>query len=100
MAKKKIHDKELIKNLAAIMCTLEEISSVTGQTVNTLKTKFGKAIEEGRSEGKRSLRRAQFEKALGGDTRMLIFLGKNICGQTDNGTDNADNQPLPWEESD
>ena len=56
-------------------------------------------IEEGRSQGKKSLRQAQMEKALAGDVRMLIFLGKQYLGQTDSGDQGEDNAPLPWEEA-
>jgi len=44
------------------------------------------------------LRRAQFEKALAGDARMLMFLGKNWLGQQDTPTDEENTQPLPWQE--
>ena len=35
------------------------------------------------AEEKVVLRRAQWEKAMDGDTRMLIFLGKQYLGQKD-----------------
>ena len=34
-------------------------------------------------EDKLALRKAQWEKAMEGDTRMLIFLGKQYLGQKD-----------------
>ena len=96
--KKKLVAKEVVYQLAAIMCTNEEISQVLGITPSQLKNKYQKIIDKGRAEGKKSLRRAQFEKALTGDVRMLIFLGKNYCGQSDTGDQGEDNQALPWEE--
>ena len=39
--------------------------------------------EELTPEEKLALRKAQWEKAMDGDTRMLIFLGKQYLGQTD-----------------
>jgi hypothetical protein len=39
-------------------------------------------------EEKLALRKAQWEKAMEGDTRMLIFLGKQYLGQQDTPHDN------------
>lgn len=41
------------------------------------------AIERGQGKGRASLRRAQFLAALKGDRTMLIWLGKQLLGQTD-----------------
>lgn len=92
------HDKELIKDLARIMCTYEEIGEIIGITGEGVKKRYKKIVEEGRAEGKKSLRRAQFEKALAGDVRMQIWLGKQYLDQREdpNSTDNS--QPLPWQE--
>ena len=59
---------------------------------------FGELIEKGKSMGKKSLRRAQWDKAINGDARMLVFLGKNYLGQQDSPENNDDNMPLPWDE--
>ena len=42
--------------------------------------------EELTAEQKLKLRLAQWEKAMEGDTKMLIFLGKQYLGQKDNPT--------------
>ena len=39
--------------------------------------------EELTPEEKLALRKAQWEKAMAGDTKMLIFLGKQYLGQKD-----------------
>ena len=39
--------------------------------------------EELTAEEKLALRKAQWEKAMEGDTKMLIFLGKQYLGQKD-----------------
>jgi hypothetical protein len=44
---------------------------------------IAEAIERGRGNGRGSVRRAQFEKAMGGSDTMLIWLGKVLCGQKD-----------------
>ena len=40
------------------------------------------------AEEKVVLRKAQWEKAMAGDTRMLIFLGKQYLGQKDTPNEN------------
>ena len=42
-----------------------------------------KMKEELTVEEKLALRKAQWEKAMAGDTKMLIFLGKQYLGQKD-----------------
>ena len=97
---KKFVDKEVVFQLAAIMCTNDEIGQVLGLSPTAIKMKYAKIIEQGRAEGKKSLRRAQFQVALEKkDVRMLIHLGKNLLGQTDSGDSGEQNQPLPWEEA-
>ena len=44
--------------------------------------------EELTPEEKLALRKAQWEKAMEGDTRMLIFLGKQYLGQQDSPNEN------------
>lgn len=91
-------DHDLIFKLATIHCTYQEIAEVVGTSVSTLEKRFKNLIEKGRAEGKRSLRRAQMEKALNGDVRMLMWLGKQYLNQEDQPTDEANTAPLPWEE--
>jgi hypothetical protein len=91
-------DVETVYRLACMQCTLREIGDVVGLNAETVRRNFGELIEKGKSVGKKSLRRAQWEKAFGGDTRMQIFLGKNYLGQKDAPEQTDDNQPLPWED--
>jgi hypothetical protein len=63
-------DLALVEKLAGIACTLEEIADVTGVSKSTLlrlgkQTDFSKAIQRGRSKGKVSLRRLQWQSAEG-----------------------------------
>jgi hypothetical protein len=44
---------------------------------------LAEAMDRGRGMGRASLRRMQWEKAEVGDTSMLIWLGKVLCGQRD-----------------
>ena len=76
-------DEGLVENLARIHCTHEEIAAVVGCSTDTLVRRFADLIEQGRQQGKTSLRRKQFEVAMGGDRAMLIWLGKQFLGQTE-----------------
>lgn len=74
---------ELLKALAQIHCTLDEMAAVLGVSARTLRRRFGRAIERYRLDGKTSLRRAQWTKALAGNVVMMIWLGKQELGQRD-----------------
>jgi uncharacterized protein YoxC len=91
-------DHDLIFKLATIHCTFQEIAEMVGTSVTTLEKRFKNLIEKGRSEGKKSLRRAQFEKAMQGDVRMQMWLGKQWLNQQDQPVDEANIAPLPWED--
>lgn len=92
-------DQELVWKLACMMCTIKEIADVLGLGEGQITKKFGDLIEKGRSEGRKALRRAQFEKAVSDkDPRMLIFLGKQYLSQKDNPEDKESNSPLPWKD--
>ena len=93
-------DHDLIFKLAAIHCTYQEIADIVGTTVHNLEKRFKHVIEKARSEGKKSLRKAQFDKALNGDVRMQMWLGKQYLGQADQPTDEENTEPLPWESAD
>jgi len=91
-------DREQVWRLACMQCTLREIADVVGVSHETVRKHFGDLIEKGQSVGKKSLRRAQFEKALNGSDRMLVWLGKQYLAQKDAPTDNDENAPLPWDD--
>jgi hypothetical protein len=91
-------DRELVWRLACMQCTLREIADATGVSHMTISKHFGDLIEKGKGVGKKSLRRAQWDKALNGDTKMLVWLGKQYLSQKDQPDTGDDNQPLPWEE--
>jgi hypothetical protein len=72
-----------VEDLAAIGCNNKEISAWFGIDDSTLSYNFKQELEKGRANLKQSLRRAQLKLALTGNAVMLIWLGKNILGQTD-----------------
>ena len=91
-------DRELVWKMACMQCTLREIADVCNVSHTMIAKNFGDLIEKGRSVGKKSLRRAQWDKALNGDTRMLVFLGKNYLSQQDSPENTEDNTQLPWDD--
>mgnify|MGYP003644795089 CR=1 FL=1 len=95
---KKILDKDVIYKMACIQCTSEEIAEVVGCSPAHLNKHFKNLMIKGRENGKKSLRRAMWDKALQGDTRAQIFLSKQTLGFKDNPEDHTNNTPLPWED--
>lgn len=91
-------DRDLVWKLACLQCSLKEIADNFNMTPEVLNRNFGDLIEKGRSVGKKSLRRAQFEKAINGDSRMLVWLGKQYLSQQDSPDNGEDTSPLPWED--
>ena len=91
-------DPEIIWKLARIGCTLREMAFITGLNAETIRKHFGDLIDKGGAYGKSSLRRKQFERAMEGSDRMLIWLGKNMLGQKDVVGDTDEDLPLPWDD--
>jgi hypothetical protein len=99
-ANRKVVPPDEVWKLAAMGCTLEEMADWFQVKPDTLKYNFTDYIAKGRAELKRRLRAAQLKVAMGGNATMLIWLGKNILGQSDTPQDTAANQPLPWNDGD
>jgi hypothetical protein len=97
---KRVVTPEDVYKLAAIGSTDREIARWFDMDENTLRYNFSDIILKGREDLQHSLRRAQLKLALSGNATMLIWLGKNLLGQSDNPTDSEDNKPLPWTDED
>ena len=82
-------DYELAHKLARMACTNEEIAACMNISAkyyyDVIKRdpELSDMIQKGRAEGRASLRRAQWAKALEGNPTMLIWLGKQLLGQSD-----------------
>lgn len=76
-------DGELVRRLATIHCTDAEIATIIGCDAEALKKNYGHEIELARATGKSSIRRKQYQKAMAGDSNLLIWLGKNLLKQSD-----------------
>jgi len=89
-----ISPEEVFK-LAAIGCKDREICDWFGVDENTLNYNFKVELLTGRESLKQSVRKKQIEVALSGNPTMLIWLGKQILGQSDNPLQ-VDAKILPW----
>jgi len=82
-------DPSKVEALAALQCTYSEIASGLDISISTLERRrkadpaIEAAIEKGREEGTRSLRRLQWEAAKSGNVTMQIWLGKQWLQQSD-----------------
>lgn len=84
-------DKNQFENLCNINATLKEIAGWFRCSEDTIENwckreydeNFSAVYEKYSQEGKISLRRAQIKLALNGNATMLIWLGRQMLGQTD-----------------
>lgn len=80
---KKQVDEALLEKLASIQCTNEELANMVGVSIDTLLRRYATLIKRARDNGRKSLRRMQWEAAQKGNVTMLIWLGKQYLGQKD-----------------
>jgi hypothetical protein len=82
-------DLRQVEDLGRIQSTHAELAAVLGVSLDTVKRRlkddpeFCTAYEKGLEHGKSSLRRIQWKGALGGNTTMQIWLGKQYLEQSD-----------------
>lgn len=87
-----------IVELATLGCTDSEIAALAGLDEATVKRSFAPLLKNGRAVLRHGLRKAQIEKAKGGDTTMLIWLGKQYLDQRDKTEHSADpERPLVFD---
>lgn len=95
---KKVIDPKEVEKLASLGMKNSEIADWFGIDDSTLNYNFKQNLTKGRLQLNQSLRQAQIRLALSGNATMLIWLGKNILGQSENPADSAANTPLPWDD--
>lgn len=98
-ANKKVVPPDEVYKLAAFGCSIEEMADWFGVNRETLKYNFMEYIDKGRADVKQRIRNAQIKVALAGNPTMLIWLGKNMLGQSDNASNSKENEPLPWSDN-
>lgn len=94
--RKKVVAPQDVYNLAQIGCTDREIAQWFDINEDTLRYNFADIMQKGREDLKHSLRRAQLKLALSGNAVMLIWLGKQMLGQSDNPGNTDNDKVLPW----
>ena len=76
-------DAHRVLELAQQGCTIVEIAATFGCCEDTIHKRFSVQVERGRKMCDAALRSKQVQKAISGDTQMLIWLGKQRLGQRD-----------------
>ena len=73
-------DESVLEEMGAEDCTLQEVAAVMGTSAQSIQNLYGHVVQRGRDRGNAALRRKMFEKAMGGDVRLLEWLSKNRLG--------------------
>ena len=76
-------DKTQVEKLASYGCTNSEIASFFGCDESLISKSYSRNITKGKEKGKIRLRQMQWKSAERGNVSMLIWLGKQVLGQTD-----------------
>ena len=76
-------DTKQVEQLAGFGCTDTEIASFFDISRTTLERNYEHYLTKGRESGKIRLRQYQWASAKKGNVAMLIWLGKQMLGQTD-----------------
>lgn len=72
-------DEAQLEKLAAIGCTMKEMSAFVGCSVDTLERRFAELIDKGREQGKSSVRRMIWKHAeANGNSIALKYLIHNV----------------------
>ena len=76
-------DTEEVFKLASYGCTNTEIADFFGCSKDLISKSYSTNVLKGRTDLKKRLRKAQIDAALGGNSTMLIWLGKQYLEQTE-----------------
>jgi hypothetical protein len=96
---KVIISEEEVRMLSRLHCPLSDIARYFDVPKETLYGHFKVMIDEEKERTKQKLRAKQLDEAYNGNTTLLIWLGKQMLGQTDQGPkDDDDKLPLPWKD--
>jgi hypothetical protein len=93
---KRVVPPDEVYKLAELGCTNKEIAEWFMIKEDTLNYNFCDYLTKARAGMKRRLRAVQLSTALGGNATLLIWLGKQYLGQSDNPSNSGDQQALPW----
>ena len=76
-------DTHQVEQLAGFGCSNTEMASFFGCDESLIRKSYSESIAKGRDNGKIRLRQYQWASAKKGNVAMLIWLGKQILGQSD-----------------
>ncbi len=93
---KTVIPEEQVAQLAEYHCTNKEMADFFDVPLQTFMDNFRDIIIKHRIITKQRLRKKQIEVALSGDKTMLIWMGKQILGQSENPISDESTQVLPW----
>jgi len=79
-------DNKDVEKLASYGCSVREIANYFGCSEDLIKKSYSQFVTKGKDKGKIRLRQMQWRAAENGSVPMLIWLGKQILGQTDQPT--------------
>lgn len=85
-----------VYKLASMGCPDREIAEWFDVSESTLRYNFSSYLTKARAHLKQRLRQAQLRTAFEGNAALLIWLGKNMLGQSDSPVNAEDLKPLPW----
>ena len=88
-------DTEEVQKLAKYGMTNVEIADFFGCDESLIRKSYSEYLTKGRAEMKLRLRQLQWKSAEKGNAVMLIWLGKQMLGQSDIPV-GEDSQPLTW----
>ena len=86
---------EEVQKLSKFGMTNIEIADFFGCDESLIRKSYSEYLTKGRAEMKLRLRQLQWKSAEKGNAVMLIWLGKQILGQSDIPV-GEDSQPLEW----
>ena len=87
-------DSAELDRLIDIGCHDNEIAAQFGMSETTLHRKYGSRLVKRRAVVRAELREKQLSLARAGDRTMLIWLGKNMIGQSDRADVTSGGEPL------
>ena len=76
-------DTDKVEQLAGFGCTNTEIASFFGCSTDLIEKSYSEFLTKGRDKGKIRLRQLQWRAAERGNTSILIWLGKQVLGQSE-----------------
>ncbi len=101
IAMRDLNQIEQVKLLGTLHATQKEMANWFGLSQSTIEgymadhdCEFYKVYSKAASETSIGLRRLQLAKAEGGDSTMMIWLGKQILGQKEKNDITSDDKPM------